>query len=122
MPAGGSLVILVLICSSPSGNSGEGSAVMKRRMSACWLSFILIMMSSILSIRSRPSSQFCSSTHVPLTAAAFMALIATGSWPWPSDTQLTESFFFFASCSIESVGSAPVESRNTTGTWGTMES
>ena len=67
-------------------------------------------------MRSRPRSQFCSSTQVPLTAAAPMAFMATGSWPSPRLTHTTLVFFFLASCSIESVGSAPVESRKMTGT------
>eukprot|EP00953_Heterococcus_sp_UTEX-ZZ885_P030084 15913-Heterococcus_DN1.PRE.2 len=51
----------------------------------------------------------CSSTQVPLIAAAFIALIATGSWPSPREmTAGGGSFFLRASVSIDSVGSAPV--------------
>mmetsp|Transcript_17160 Transcript_17160/g.65017 ORF Transcript_17160/g.65017 Transcript_17160/m.65017 type:complete len:220 (+) Transcript_17160:1373-2032(+) len=114
-PAGGSFVTLVDICRSPSGNLGSGRAVMKKRKSGWMLSRTDASQPSISPMRPRPSSQFCSSTQVPLTMPACRARFATTSWPWPMDTVASVVFFFLHSVSMASVGSAPVDSKKMTG-------
>mmetsp|Transcript_6230 Transcript_6230/g.12948 ORF Transcript_6230/g.12948 Transcript_6230/m.12948 type:complete len:225 (+) Transcript_6230:1733-2407(+) len=87
------------------------------------LSLSLLMMSSMSFIRPSPSSQFCSSTQVPFTQAALMALKATGSCPSPREmTAGGGNFFFLHSVSMASVGSAPRLRRTMTGTCGVMVS
>jgi hypothetical protein len=78
--------------------------------------------SSIVSIKPRPRWQFCSSTQLPFTIAALMASCATGSCPSPIETHCTVCFLRRERCSIASVGSAPADSRYTTGTSATISS
>ena len=67
-PAGGSLVTLVDICNNPRGKALSGSAVTNNRKLGSIPSLSFSQNSSIVCISSKPNSQFCSNTHVPLAA------------------------------------------------------
>jgi len=110
-PAGGSLVTLNDWCKRPMGNFGCGSEVMYSLKSGLQFSWIFTSRASMLSIKPRPRWQFCNSTHEPFTIAVLIALSATGSCPSPMETHCTLCFLRLLSCSIESVGSAPADSR-----------
>mmetsp|Transcript_76104 Transcript_76104/g.204220 ORF Transcript_76104/g.204220 Transcript_76104/m.204220 type:complete len:282 (+) Transcript_76104:1560-2405(+) len=116
MPTGASLVILMLICSSPMGNCGCGSDVIHTRNSGSMTSASLAARRCSSSMRNlMPRWQFCSSTQQPVATPWSQKRRATTSCPWPMDTDWTSFFFFLARPRIRSVGSDPMDSTHTKG-------
>ena len=81
MPLGGSLVILMELCSTGTGNAWHGSVVNHNRNS--WWVVSGVMFSTILSndgSQEIDKWQFCKHTHPPLSMATDTAFDANGPW------------------------------------------
>ena len=122
-PDGGSLVSLIEFCRICTGTTFCGSAERKTRKSGCAPSTSASSFFSSLGSQRATSSMFCSITQPPSTCMRSSAFSATGSCPWPSETEKKSPLSSVLPSGLADGahvgdGSTPGESRKKTGVAG----